>query len=469
MTDEAERKLAALLRGNAKRYPEGPDLELIGQFARVRDRRYPPVFVGREKELGVVQDNCTDALGYCRAGKQAGGHIIVFRGAPGAGKSSLLEHIAVRVTGKSDPLVIRVPLLTLENPEELVREIAGHVLAANSKELEQKKTTTDTVTYGVGKVAGGEHSVTRETGPLPAKFQVLSKLRPGKTWNRAVCLLVDEAQQVTEKHGASLQELHLGEHGLPIVTVCGGLANTVENLRKALSPRLTHGNIITLGGLMSGEVRSCVAQMFDRCRVGHDDRQVEEIASEIAERSEGWPQHVRTETAALFAGLEKTRGDLNAVNIRAVNRQAREWREESYAARKSKEIDDSIFLVGALLRKIPPDGCEVMDAREILRKNADADKEGWELPDGMKPKHFLDHLFRQGILQPHGENSLICPIPSLQTWFIESATRSGERSGAAVADANRNALEAAVKPAAEIGENPAPAEGAGEERQGCER
>ncbi len=134
-----------------------------------------------------------------------------------------------------------------------------------------------------------EGSRTKETGPKPVDFRVLANLKPREQWERPVCLLVDEIQTVTKDHGKCLRQLHLGEHGLLIVTVCAGLADSAEKLREAMSPHFTTGNLSTLGSLTPEEVQSCVKQMFDRCRVNYTSEQLKQFAGEIAERSEGWP------------------------------------------------------------------------------------------------------------------------------------------------------------------------------------
>ena len=78
-------------------------------YARRLDRRYPPVFVGRHAELELVKEPCRRSLARCRQGKKTAGHIIVFRGAPGAGKSSMLDHIEEHWNGKNErPLALNL-------------------------------------------------------------------------------------------------------------------------------------------------------------------------------------------------------------------------------------------------------------------------------------------------------------------------------------------------------------------------
>ncbi len=426
----------------------GPDLALIRKFADVWDRQRPLVFVGRKTELEIVGRNCRQALENSHDGEFPAGHIVVFSGAPGSGKSSLLAQLRKFGVPEIDPLFISVPLNLLENLGYLVQEIGKRVLPSKAKEMNRKITTAERISFGFKNILGLDKSETRETGPLPARFGVLAELHPPQKWQRPVCLLVDEIQAVTKEHGNALRELHLGEHGLPIVTVAAGLSNSAEKLRQAMSPRLTAGNLRILGALSPKEVRSCVQQMLERCRVDYSGDQLDWFGGEIAERSEGWPQHMRTETAALFGELDETRGDLDSVNIAAFKVQADFFRENSYQARKSQAIDDSILLTGALLNEIPRSGCTKLQAIRKIRQSVKP-KEGWELPDGIKPSNFLNHLIHQGILQPDENDVLSCPIPSLRNWIVKRAARECRENLAEPsrsAPENRNALKTVLRP-----------------------
>ena len=262
---------------------------------------------------------------------------------------------------------------------------------------------------------------------------------------------MDEIQTVTKEHGDCLRQLHLGEHGLPTVLVGTGLADSAGKMQQAMSLRLTDGNLRTLAALPPEEAQSCVRQMFDCCRVNYTAGQLEQIVGEIAKRSEGWPQHVRTETAALFGELDKTQGDQGSVDDAAVKQRADNHRKNSCRARQSEKIGDSILLVGALMKETPPDGWRKLAARRFLGNIIKAEKEGWDLPKGMNTKDFLNHLIHQGILKPDENDMLSFPIPSLQAWLIkraESAAAHFERCQKQI-NAGRNALETAVEKAPE--------------------
>ena len=299
--------------------------------------------------------------------------------------------------------------------------------------------------------AGGKS--VEDIAPPEISFDTLPKLFPPKIWRQPLCLLVDEIQKVTKRHENCLLLLHLGIHGLPIVLVGTGLADSAEKLQQAMSPRLTEGNLCTLGALQPEDVHSCVQQMFTRCRITYTADQLEQIGGGIAKDSEGWPQHMRTATAALFGELYKTRGDLGKVDSRAVKERAAAYRENSYRARQSDAMHRRVSLVANILKTIPERGVPPEQALCLIA--AKANEKGPEskgLPKGMDAEDFLDHLIHQGIFQPDETDLLSCPIPSLWSWLIKQADPINQEKSVPEslpsAPGNQDVLETVVNQAA---------------------
>ncbi len=101
---------------------------------RYLDRQRPLAFAGRKAELEIVKKSC-------RQGEQTASHIVVFRGAPGAGKSSLQAHIRKFWIEENDPLVVSVPEMILEKTGALVRKIGKRKIPFQAKKLELKTGT----------------------------------------------------------------------------------------------------------------------------------------------------------------------------------------------------------------------------------------------------------------------------------------------------------------------------------------
>ena len=428
-----------------KKNSDEPDLELIKDFARPWDREYPPVFSGRQEEIGIVEANCSRVFHRSQGGKKTGGHLVVFQGAPGAGKSSLLEHLE-ELWSRADPgSPVPVPqpldleLETLANSEATARAIVKKVDPEKEEAFRNRAVKNATLSGGNPGIASGKFTAVKDTSPPEITLAALKETLPPKHWRRPLCLLVDEIQEVTKEHGASLQMLHQGKHGLPLVLIVAGLADSAEKLSQAGMSRLTTDNIYSLGALPAGEVQSCVKRMFEMCRVVHDPGQLAEIADGIVERSEGWPQHVRTETAALFGGLAKTEGILATVDHQEVAEQALAWREQSYRNRQGWILECSDRFVSNVLKTMPeidvPPG-QVLRFIDETSHRAESECEG--LPEGVTPQEFLNHLIHRGVLQSNENGLLTCPIPSFRTWLIDRPDKVREISaGGGTAAASR--------------------------------
>ena len=427
---------ARLSMGKITKQRTGPDLALIKEFAEPWDRQRPPVFAGRKEEVGLVEANCRRIFDLSRNGAKTGGGLVVFSGAPGAGKSSLLEHLQEHwKPGACDdsqmpvPLTLDLELETLANSAATALAIVKLAVPKKEEESRERDVTNASFSAGLPGVALGQITATKEISPSGISMANLKEILPSKNWQRPLCLLVDEIQEVTKEHGNTFQTLHQGKHGLPIITVVAGLGDSSEKLREAGMSRLTGENLRVLGPLPPDEVHACVQEMFERCRVVRDSGQLEDLAADIAERTEGWPQHVRTDTAALFAGLEQTKGILKDVDWKAYRRQADAFREKSYSLRQSEKIVESCELVADLLQEVPPGGMSRDRAIDIIReKEAPDGPERRRLPPGMKAGGFLKHLIHQGVFQSDNDGWPTYPIPSFRAWLIDRPRRIDERN-----------------------------------------
>ncbi len=401
---------------------EGLDRELVDKFAVPWERQDPEVFVGRSEELEIVELNCRRAVELCREGKKTAGHTIVFQGAPGAGKSMLLSQLVKLWEGKEEyPQFLPVSAAVLRDDTKLALEIIKKIAPGEEKRFRQNIIATGTTSGSIPGIASEEVSATRETKAEVAFFAVLKDLMPPAEWNRSLCILVDEIQNIGEDHRNCLELLHLGEHGLPIVPIYAGLADSVSALAKAGVSRLLIDNVRTIGALGLEECGAYVKQMLGLCRIPVTSDELNELAAGIAKSSEGWPQHLITETAALFWGIKRADYVWAGVDFSAVEKRAAIYREDSYRSRRSKEMKDQRCLVAAVMAAVPAIGMYQDVIHEIIERTARSDSPSWRLPKGMDSEMFLTHLLHQGALQPDRSDKWSCPIPSLRTWLIDQA------------------------------------------------
>ena len=415
-----------------ERLDRGPDRARVEELGTPEEKAEPDVFVGREDLIEAVERNCRSAMKAMLkdrdARKDALGMTFLVQGAPGAGKTTLLRHLKRRWTelGRVGPIVLAVHESDLKNTSILVRKIAS---AVSSKWLRTLRRVLDRFGVevkvpGAGSARIGQGSKNDALGD----FDLLAKAIPPEKWKRPVCIMVDEIQNITGEHAVCIRKLHEGWHGLPIVPIYAGLADSYSVLEKKGFTRMKIANVRTIGALAADECASYVEQMLDRCRIAYTATQLECIAGGIAERSEGWPQHLNTETAALFWGLDKAGCDLGRVDFDAVKRQSAIYREKSYWARQSPEMLDSSSLVAAVMDAIPEDGMQPSQVLDAIKGTARTDAgTAWRLPKGMDADMFRDHLVHRGALQLNRDNKLSCPIPSLRTWLIDQGSPNNTR------------------------------------------
>ena len=403
-----------------------PDLDAARHFVQQEDRSRAWFFVGREKEIRNVETVLSEALSECQAGGSLFGATRLIRGAPGAGKTALLTHLRERwpADGRAgEPRALLVDRQRLANPTGLVFDIAECLDAEKARAFRQTETRGREVTLGVGPLAGGGTQATA-TSPPPADLSELRRLFPPETWERPICLMVDEVQNLRPEEGRILESLHAASDGLPIVPVLAGLSNAQDVLaREGRISRLGSGAAHTLGCLEAGLPAEAVRRMLDRFGIEAAEDEAERWAGLLERESDGWPQHLRNGMRALAEESIATGGRLAAVDEAAVLARARQWREETYRARCSPEMRRAAPLVGAVMAALPEEGLEEYRIVDLIAAEAGRrEGSGWALPEGFSARQFLDHLVHRGALQQQPDDRLACPIPSFRRFLMQDRT-----------------------------------------------
>ena len=426
----------------AQEMREGPDIEALRTYAILADRQLTPFFAGREEIVGHVEDACRQALEDCRSGRGASGRTWLIQGAPGAGKTSLLRHLEERWRrrGAESPSAVRIRLRHLADHASLAGAVAAAAGEAGLfRTSETRAARADASLVGLA-AAGGSRST--EIAPPPASLENLAAARPAACWARPACVMVDEIQAAGRIHAECLRELHLGEHGLPVVPILAGLGNSQDVLdgEDIQLSRISPGFIVDLGRLEPHEARESVRKFLDGCRVAAPPARAEAWAEEIADLSDRWPQFLRSGIAALSAELAAAGGALASVDREAVVDRAARLREEAYGRRRSPNMEGSGALVAGLMRAAGPSGLSRSEALDAIRE-LDAGPGGparESLPEGASAGAFLEELIRKGALQ-RGQGArrdrLACPIPSFRDFLLREGSRVRVIDGASPQEA----------------------------------
>ena len=409
----------------------GPDLEGLRAFLRISDREKAVFFVGREAEISAIEKTAAYAFAEVQMGMPASSMTLLFQGAPGVGKTSLLTHLTDRWRARDAPVIgLRIDRDTLSNPDELATAVSKAVREKTDDMFRQTRTTS-TEFGGEANIEAKKRGHETMAVPRIPSLAAFSEWFPPTEWSGPLCLMVDDIQMIDPSiHGRALLNLHGGIHGLPIVPVYVGLGDSLAKLADCGLARLSLGHEFTMGALAPEDAAIAVRRFLAHFRVSASDEAAEWWSEILALRSDSWPQHLHTTMQGFAEELIVAGGRLDQVDSKAVFEKVHHLRETSYNARVSPAMNKANCLVGNLVERIPEEGST--DGR-IIGFLTDRDQEmkgrpGHCLPEGMTATGFLDHLVHQGVMQRNEAGRLACPIPSFRDWLTKWGRESGHSS-----------------------------------------
>ena len=112
--------------------PAGPDMDLVKKYAVPRNWINPPVFVGRQHVIELVESSWRRVITNNRRNKASPrdtpGYTIVIGGGPGSGKTSLLAHLEERWADEPDsPVFLPLDLKTFADRQKMACSIAAGI------------------------------------------------------------------------------------------------------------------------------------------------------------------------------------------------------------------------------------------------------------------------------------------------------------------------------------------------------
>ena len=401
----------------------GPDIDGLRDFAASADREPARFFAGRTAQVADIERCLDRALRRYRAGElaPAAGATRLIRGAPGAGKTALLWHLAERWRQSAAdlefaaPVGVAVDIDELNDPEVLAGRILEAVAPRRKAALRQTTTTGRQGGFSIpGLRLGGSRSVTLTPSAAWTELRALD-------WSRPVCLLIDEVQVIRSAGVEQLMKYHLGAHGLPLVPVLAGLGDSARVLADHGLSRISDDFIHTLECLAPEEALDSARRFLAGFRVDVEGAPAD-WPERLAALSDGWPMHLHNGLRPLAAALAECGGRLAAVDQAAVEAEGARHRHRAYAARCVGDLDRTRFLLAETLADLPPDGAtasEVVAAIERCARPGDPDP-AWRLPQGMDADDLFALMVRRGVLQSDRYGTLYdCPIPSFRAWLAE--------------------------------------------------
>ena len=282
------------------------------------ERRPPPHFAGRKRELAVMRRRLDIVL---RERDPAMEGALLLAGIPGIGKTHLTYHFAQQAAEDRNVKTLAVDPVDLTAPEGMIR-LVGRAMEAEDS-FAKAAGIGDKVTGvrgGVGRVLSAGVTLDAHRPEL-AFSHLLRATRDLSAWQgRALVLVVDEVQSMDARSADALLSLHTGRHQCPILTIVAGLQHSQSILSEHGVSRMEH---LQLGLLSLDEAIEAVYRGLANLNVEVS----EATAKVLAGASMRFPQHVRGHIEAACIVNER-RGVVDSPQALAealeIGRQARE-------------------------------------------------------------------------------------------------------------------------------------------------
>jgi len=379
------------------------ELTLDG-FSHETGRHMTPFFAGRKEMIEEARQRRDQVFRKVRNGVRnpAEGVTLLFQGAPGAGKTSLLSKLEECL----DVPCVGLEVKDLSDPEAILKKTERALATAGMPDV--PKRLMDAVGGISVSVFGTDISLN------PSKILEAVGI---VTKGCAIAVFIDEIQNVDPDNRQAvecLQTLHEGRHGFPVLPVLAGLGNSRDVLVKVGISRIDPPDGISVGRLTPGEARESVESFMRYFDVrGETGPWVEDVVR----RSDLWPQHLHNGLRALAGELFECGGNLDLVDSRRLERNRETLRKDAYDGRLSSDIRRAKRLVASLMSEMRKRDFGLAEVEDHIEKNAQ-DSVGWRLPKNVDADGFRQHLIHKGVLQERSGDICFCPIPSFQTFLI---------------------------------------------------
>ena len=372
--------------------PMAFNCELARAVARGRDRDTARFFSGRGAEIKRFDDALAELDERSEHDKAA--EFVIYQGAPGCGKTSLLNHLR-GLHAYGDVLFVTVGLRDLADEDSLRNLVWSHIESTSPGRR--------------GEVAGFA-GTSRQSGQQDQQM-------------RAVVLHLDEAQVVDASARPGLLMLHTEGLGFPCAMVMTGLGHTRRRVSsiEGLS-RLAGNSTVGMGTMAADECTESTLTMLRELRADGTDGAKGAVAELVAALSQGWPHHLGGAQIALCRELLRTSGVLREVDTGQVRLGSDENRRAYYFERLAHSaLAESPRFSAALVAKVDESKPSDVLALEELCEEERRRSGRAGLPG---PGELANALIEKGAVTITVEGKCEVPIPSMAEWAKSMAAAS---------------------------------------------
>ncbi len=363
----------------------------------VSDRGPTPYFHGRAQILYDFKDLVRRAKDTVE-----GRTTFLIQGAPGAGKTALLDVLSADARAQSWN-VASIKIKDLYDPISMAQSLGESYVT-------DKQYAANVGIHGLG--GGYSRNV--------AGYSSVDGLLKEEAPKEGLILVLDEAHRMnkipvdSERHtitGDTLDVIHNGRIGRPVILLVAGLGPTGEAFSSLGISRFKGGCFVELGALGKDSERAVIKDWL--VKEGGAKGDPTPWIHQIAKKTHGWPQHISGYGDAAAKQIQSDRGEMTAAGLDVVLRVGAE-RRETYYRHRAKGIDrkERCSLARLIQTVSINDG---LDQREIVEFLS---REYGEV----EAKDLFKRAVARGVLHSQDEVYSI-PIPSMQTWLISNYAR----------------------------------------------
>ncbi len=331
--------------------------------------------------------------------ERTGGTTMLIQGAPGAGKTALLEEMALDAIEKQWG-VVKINFDDLYNPIHMAQTLG--------KPYVSSKQTSFKVDL---KLLGGEHL--EEVAGDSSVSHVLEKINP----QRGVLLILDEAQHVGDfkdipdkkiQVASTLNKIHNGGFPHPLILLAAGLGMSQSSFRSLGISRFKGGCFVELGALGKESERAVIKDWL--IKEGGAKGNPAPWINAIAQKTHGWPQHITAYGDAAAKQIQHERGEMTSIGLDLVQRVGARRREDYYEQRAEEISGKERCSLARLIQTVSIDNrLDRRDIEEFLSREYGE----------VEAKDLFQRAVERGVLHSQ-KGTYTIPIPFMQTWLISN-------------------------------------------------
>ncbi len=383
--------------------PMAFDIQRAHAFSVSDDRDTALFFAGRDHEIQKFRD-ALDRM----APERRATVFRVFQGAPGCGKTSLLNHLMSN--SSEDSLFIGIGKDDMASRAAMDSRVGDAIASAHSAGMRIA-------------VRGGEDFAKRFK-----MDRFIDEAKKAYAEHKAkatrIVLYMDEAQFIEPSEKDGLRELHTNGLGFPSVLLLTGLGHTADKLSKASISGLSNMAVTNMGPLTGDQCAESTRKLLDEFGA---DGEREPAAEMVAGFAYGWPQHLCGAQQALCKELELDRvnGDLGKVDYKRVRDESDKNRRNYYDARLSGSALDMVPAATAqIVTKVRESRPRRMFDLEGVCEN-EIENMGLDKVSRFRttPEEFSNALVERGVLAINPDGWYDVAIPSMAEWLRSKARR----------------------------------------------